>query len=144
MKTLRALQVILLLFAFIFIRCGKDDINLDLDVPECYELAVRFDTLYYDINETYEPESLIVGGWLISIADYGGGPPDYYAFGLTFVGKNTSRELFLASNNDKIPYKTGKFYKFDLYYQWKNTYSSALSGVFSDPDLDRLIEVDCE
>lgn len=84
----------------------------------------------------------IVGGTLINVS-----APAYYVpsdeeqgkatYTMTFKGINKKGDLFLRTSSDAaLPYIVGEFYKFDL--KNKDQYSMQLSGVFMDPELVAL------
>lgn len=113
----------------------------------CEELAQKLDEKIIDTNNP--PGRFIingfdgvVGGKLVKISE-----PFYYVpsdeenkkvtYNMTLKGINKEGDLFLrTSSGSTLPYEVGKFYKFDL--KNRNQYSSQLSGVFMDPNLDAL------
>ncbi len=114
---------------------------------ECETLALKLDSNIMDTNNP--PGRLIisgnegfVAGTLLEVKEYGfDESSNYYAYDLTFAGKNKQGNLYLITNQETITLQIGTFYKFDLANVRQN---GKLAGSFIDENLDKFQAIVCQ
>ncbi len=116
----------------------------------CEELSKNFDEKIDSITKplcdkwVVEKNPIWVGGTLVDVSKIYDRSFDRYVHRLTFQGLKTKEDIIINTyQTDTIPYKVGKFYKFDLANNCPLISSAASSGNFFDPDLNALEPVEC-
>ncbi len=142
----RKSHLVLAILVIIFLSgCTTEIQNNDVQTNTCEGLTDKLDKAIVDTNNPpgrfiIDGFEGIVGGTLTNVKD-SGLDRGYNSYILTFKGSNSEGDLYLiTSSNSGLPYKIGRFYRFDLANKSK---SAALSGGFIDNNLDKLISIDC-
>jgi hypothetical protein len=117
----------------------------------CEQLAINFDKniAVADVGACNQWQAegskpIMVGGTLINISKIYSESYQRNEFTLTFKGSEKTGNIYIGTKLDTVPYHVGNFYEFDIMQKCRLIMSAASSGMYYDPNLSSLQELDCK